>query len=87
MADRAAAEPRPAPAAGTAVWATEGAAWPSVQCASSLLPPSFPLPGLLTVQVAAWDGHLPPPAFGDCQGQQAEAQHLGGCHGYLKHGG
>lgn len=51
---------------------------------SSLLPPSCLLSGLLTVQVAAWDGRLPTPTFSDRQDQQAEEQRLGRCHGYLK---
>lgn len=64
----------------------EDAARPSVPCVSSLLPPSRPCPGLLTVQVAAWDGRLATPTFRHRQDQQAEEQRLGGCHGDLKRG-
>lgn len=55
-----------------------------VQSISSLLPPSSLLPGLLTVQVAAWAGHLPTPASSDRQDQQAKEQRSGGRHGHLK---
>lgn len=65
----------------------QGAARPSVQSIRALLPPSCLLPGLLTVQVAAWDGCLLTLAFRDCQDQQAEEQGLGGGHGHLKHSG
>lgn len=62
-------------------WVPRGAACPSAQSASSLLP------GLLTVQVAAWDGCLLTLVSSDHQDQQAEEQGLGGRHGHLKHGG
>lgn len=55
-----------------------------VQSIGSLLPPSSLLPGLLTVQVAAWAGHLPTPASSDRQDQQAKEQRSGGRHGHLK---
>lgn len=61
-----------------------GAARPSGPCISSLPPPSCLFPGLLTVQVAAWDGCLATPTFCHCQDQQAEEQRLGGCHGDLQ---
>lgn len=63
-----------------------------VACSLSICPSalgSHPalLPGLLTVQVAAWDGCLLTPAFSDHQDQQAKEQGLGRRHGHLKHSG
>lgn len=87
MVDRASAKARPVPAACSQFGSIKGAACPSVQSISSLLLPSSLFPGLLTVQVAAWDGRLPTPAFSDHQEQQAEEQGLGVRHEHLKHSG
>lgn len=84
MAGSASAKPRLAPVAGTSGGSMAGAARPSGPCISSLPPPSCLFPGLLTVQVAAWDGCLATPTFCHCQDQQAEEQRLGGCHGDLQ---
>ena len=88
MVDSTSAKTRLAPVAcALSAGLSRGLPAPPPRPSAFLLPPSSLRPGLLTVQVAAWDGRLLTPAFSDHQEQQAGKQGLGGRHGHLKHSG